>query len=139
MSIHNSCVDWCMRTGQNLRIQFSRVWPVLGKKTYKLFNSLFIHTVSIDNILVLNVMWWSFSIQPIKFTVTALIPCRRGSNQSTTQFRFWTDFLHGNEVACLCDQRSESGALSNCKHGLFHIRYFENGPLEQGRLKNKLS
>ena len=23
-----------------------------------------------------------------------------------------------------------SAALSNRKHGLFHIRYFENGPLE---------
>ena len=23
-------------------------------------------------------------------------------------------------------------ALLNCKHGLFHIRYFENGSLEQG-------
>ena len=30
-------------------------------------------------------------------------------------------FSHpGNEVACLCDQRSVSGALSTCKHGLFH-------------------
>ena len=27
---------------------------------------------------------------------------------------------------------SVSGALSNRKHGLFHIRYFENGPLEPG-------
>ena len=26
----------------------------------------------------------------------------------------------------------KSGALSNRKHGLFHIRYFENGPLEPG-------
>ena len=25
-----------------------------------------------------------------------------------------------------------SGALSNRKHGLFHIKYFENGPLEPG-------
>ena len=30
------------------------------------------------------------------------------------------------------DQRSISGALTNSKHGLFHIRYFENGPLEPG-------
>ena len=22
--------------------------------------------------------------------------------------------------------------ISNCKHGLFHIRYFDNGPLEPG-------
>ena len=27
-------------------------------------------------------------------------------------------------------RKSVSGALSNRKHGLFHIRYFENGPLE---------
>ena len=79
-------------------------------------------------------MRWIFSMQPIKFTVTALIPCGRGSrsNQSATQFRFWTDFSQGNEVACLCVQGSVSGALSNRKHGLFHIRYFENGPLESG-------
>ena len=74
-----------------------------------------------------NLMRWSFSMQPIKCTVTALIPWGRGSNQSATQFKFWTDFSHGNEVACLCDQRSVSGALSNRKHGLFHIRYFEPG------------
>ena len=48
-----------------------------------------------------------------------------------TQFRFCTDFSHGNEVACLCDlQRSILGALSNHKHSLFQNRYFENGPLE---------
>ena len=29
-------------------------------------------------------------------------------------------------------ERQETGALSNRKHGLFHIRYFENGPLEPG-------
>ena len=81
---------------------------------------------------VFNLMRWSFSMQPIKFTVTALIPCGRGSNQSATQFKFWTDFSLGNEVACLCDQRSVSGALSNRKHGLFPTRYFENGPLEPG-------
>ena len=62
---------------------------------------------------VFNLMRWSFSMQPIKFTVTALILCGRGSNQSATQFKFWTDFSHGNEVACLSDQRSVSGALSN--------------------------
>ena len=62
---------------------------------------------------VFNLMRWSALLQPIKFTVTALIPCGRGSNQSTTQFRFWTDPSHGNEVACLCDQWSVSGALSN--------------------------
>ena len=28
------------------------------------------------------------------------------------------------------DQRSVSGTLSNLKHGIFYIRYFENGPLE---------
>jgi len=27
---------------------------------------------------------------------------------------------------------SVSGALSNHKHGLFHIRYFENAPMEPG-------
>ena len=25
-------------------------------------------------------------------------------------------------------------ALANCKHGLFHSRYFENGPLEPGHI-----
>ena len=79
-----------------------------------------------------NLMWWSFSMQPIKFNVTALILCGRGSNQSTTQFKFWPDFSHGNEVPCLCDERSVSGALSNRKHGLFHVRYFEHGQLEPG-------
>ena len=29
-------------------------------------------------------------------------------------------------------QKNKSGALSNRKDGLFHIRYFENGPLEPG-------
>ena len=87
---------------------------------------------------VFNLMRWSFSMQPIKFTVTALIPCGRGSNQSATQFIFWTDFSHGNEVACLCDQRSVSGALPIHKHGLFHTRYFENGPLEPGYPANQV-
>ena len=31
----------------------------------------------------------------------------------------------------------ETGALSNRKHGLFHIRYFENGPLEPGYLHKR--
>ena len=43
------------------------------------------------------------------------VHCYSGSNQSATQFRFWTDFSHGNEVPCLCDQRSVSGSLSNRK------------------------
>ena len=30
---------------------------------------------------VFNLMWWSSSMQPINFTVTALIPCGRRSNQ----------------------------------------------------------
>ena len=30
-----------------------------------------------------------------------------------------------------------SGALSNSKHGLFHIRYFENGPLEPGTVRRE--
>ena len=30
------------------------------------------------------------------------------------------------------EKNNVSGALSNRKHGLFHIRYFENGPLEPG-------
>ena len=30
-----------------------------------------------------------------------------------------------------------SRALSNRKHGLFHIRYFENGPLEPGSVKRE--
>ena len=30
-------------------------------------------------------------------------------------------------------QKSVSGALSNRKHGLFHLRYFKNGLLEQGK------
>ena len=36
------------------------------------------------------------------------------------------------------NNRSVSGALSNRKHGLFHIRYFENGPLEPGYLTGGL-
>ena len=62
---------------------------------------------------VFNLIRWSSSMQPINFTVTALIPCGRGSNHWATQFRYWTDFSHGNEVACLYDQRPVSGALSN--------------------------
>ena len=31
------------------------------------------------------------------------------------------------------DKNNVSGALSNRKHGLFHIRYFGNGPLEPGQ------
>ena len=34
-------------------------------------------------------------------------------------------------VACLCDQRSLSGAFSR-EHGSFHQRYLENEPLEPG-------
>ena len=30
------------------------------------------------------------------------------------------------------EKNNVSGALSNRKHGLFHIRYFGNGPLEPG-------
>ena len=30
------------------------------------------------------------------------------------------------------DETNVSGALSNRKHGLFHIKYFENGPQEPG-------
>ena len=41
-------------------------------------------------------------MKPIKSPVTSLNPCGRGSiyytNQSATQFRFWTDFSRGNEV-----------------------------------------
>ena len=88
---------------------------------------------------VFNLIWWSFSMQQIKFNVTALIPCGFGGNQSATQIKFWTDFSHGNEVACLCDQRSVSGALSNREHGLIHIRYFENGPLEPGYPSSRLT
>ena len=39
-------------------------------------------------------------------------------------FFFLSILMVGGEV--------KSGALSNRKHGLFHIRYFENGPLEPG-------
>ena len=56
-----------------------------------------------------------------------------------TQFRFSTDFSHGNEVACLCDQRSDLGALSNRKHSLFHVRYLENGPLKPGKSHSNLT
>ena len=41
-------------------------------------------------------------------------------------------FLACEEELRRHERRSVSGALSNCKHGLFHIRYFENGPLEPG-------
>ena len=37
-------------------------------------------------------------------------------------------------------RRSEAASpepLSNPKHGLFHIRYFENGPLEPGSVKSE--
>ena len=53
-------------------------------------------------------MRWSFSMQPIKFTVTALIPCRSGSNQSATQFGFWTNFSHGYEDGLTCATRGPS-------------------------------
>ena len=39
-------------------------------------------------------------------------------------FFFLSILMVGGEV--------KSGAFSNRKHGLFHIRYFENGPLEPG-------
>ena len=80
-----------------------------------------------------NLKQWSSLMKPIKFPVTSLIPRRHGSNQSVTQFRFWTDFWHGNEVACLCDQRSVLRAkLSTVSTCLFHPRYFENETLEPG-------
>ena len=47
----------------------------------------------------------SCSMQPIRAIVILLIPCGYGSIQSVTQFNFRTDFSHGNEVACSCDQR----------------------------------
>ena len=53
-------------------------------------------------------MRWSFSMQPIKFTVTSLIPCRNGSNQSATQFGFWTNFSHGYEDGLTCATRGPS-------------------------------
>ena len=53
-------------------------------------------------------MRWSFSMQPIKFTVTSLIPCRNGSNQSATQFGFWTNFSHGYEDGLTCATRGRS-------------------------------
>ena len=53
-------------------------------------------------------MRWSFSMQPIKFTFTALIPFRSGSNQSATQFGFWTNFSHGNEDGLTCVTRGPS-------------------------------
>ena len=34
-------------------------------------------------------------------------------------------------------ERQETGALSNRKHSLFHIRYFENGSLEPGYLHKR--
>ena len=53
-------------------------------------------------------MRWSFSMQPIKFTVTSLIPCRNWSNQSATQFGFWTNFSHGYEDGLTCATRGPS-------------------------------
>ena len=53
-------------------------------------------------------MRWSFSMQPIKFTVTSLIPCSNGSNQSATQFGFWTNFSHGYEDGLTCATRGPS-------------------------------
>ena len=44
------------------------------------------------------------------------------------RYFFLTD---GSRRSCV------SGALSNRKHGLFHIRYFENGPLEPGSVKRE--
>ena len=84
--------------------------------------------------LIFSPMWWSSSMKPIKLAVTLLILWGCGSNQLlVTQFRSWTDFLDGNEVTCLCDQRPVSGALSNRAHGwLFHPMYFKNRPLEPG-------
>lgn len=46
---------------------------------------------------------------------------------------------HGNDIAYLCDQRSISGALLNCKHGLFHPKYFVNGRPEPGYPLAKIS
>ena len=36
-------------------------------------------------------------------------------------------------------EKNNSGALSNRRHGLFHIRYFENGPLEPGWVREPLT
>ena len=120
----------------NVRLNYFEVYPEIAlqhfQKTPNYNSGLYCLLWTSQLQPVLNLMWWSFSMQPIKFNVTALIPWGRGSNQSTTQFKFWTDFSDENEVACSCDQRSVSGALSSRKHGLFHIRYFEHGQLEPG-------
>ena len=38
-----------------------------------------------------------------------------GSIQSVTQFKFWTDFSHGNEVAYSCDQRLFFSSLTQLR------------------------
>ena len=47
----------------------------------------------------------SCSMEPIRAIIILLIPWGHGSIQSVTQFKSWTDFSHGNEVAYSCDQR----------------------------------
>ena len=119
----------------DVRINYFEVWPEFQKETWKPRSQNYnpgLNCLLWTSQLVFNLMRWSSSMRPIKLTVTGLIPCGREINQSATQFRFWIYFLQGNEVDCLFDQRSVLGALSNHKNALFHLRYFENGPLEPG-------
>ena len=52
------------------------------------------------------------------------------STLSSGRYFFLID-TDGSRRSCV------SGALSNRKHGLFHIRYFENGTLEPGSVKRE--
>ena len=80
----------------NVRLNYFEVYPEIAlphfQKTPNNNSGLYCLFWTSQLPPVLNLMWRSFSMQPIKFNVTALIPCGRGSNQSTTQFKFWTDF-----------------------------------------------
>ena len=64
---------------------------------------------------VLNLMRLSSSKQPIKFTVTALIPCGRGSNQSRMEMRLLACVTRGpsRELLSLKKKKILIGAREN--------------------------
>ena len=46
--------------------------------------------------------------------------------------RLFFTFLELNSSRQNRDSEAQSGAFSNREHGLFHLKYFDNGPLERG-------
>ena len=61
-----------------------------------------------------------------RFVGVSLADCALGSRG----YFFLMDTAGSRRQQGADRRESVLGALSNRKHGLFHIRYFENGPLE---------